>query len=294
MDLRATSTQRLSPYPFRWEGLEEFSYRKDEAGVPMVDMGGEVGLRYNPVTIAQYGLFQLQRHTEKDPASAREQAMPCVTWLLENFSNWRPASSIGAWVYDFDLSFYGPVAPWISAMAQGQGISLLLRFHQIEAIKHIREITENAFRAFLFPVAEGGVVRYFPDATPVFEEFTTAAPSCVLNGHIFALLGIYDYAQVWQNSQAQELFGTAVSGLRENLYRYDTGFWNLYDLHESRRLASPMYIKVHVQLLNILAVISGEDSFREMAAKWQAYLGSPFCRAKWFLAKVAEKIRLRL
>ncbi|MFQ5751042.1 MAG: D-glucuronyl C5-epimerase family protein, partial [bacterium] len=92
---------------------------------------------------------------------------------------------------------------------------------------------------------------------------------------------------------AHELFELACIGLKKNLARYDTGYWNLYDLHPSRRLASAMYIKVHVQLLHILADLIDEPYFQMMANKWRKYLTNPICRCKWLVGKATEKIRLR-
>ncbi len=278
-------------YPFDWSGLENFNYPRDTNGIPKVDMGKKLGLKYNPITIAQYGLFHLQKYGASNDESELNIAQCAAAWLVENFRDWQGA--IGAWVYGYDLEFYGPKAPWVSGMAQGQGISLLLRIHQLAPDDQILEITQRAFRAFLHPVSEGGVTACFPDGSLIFEEFPTNPPSLVLNGYIFALLGILDYATFWKNSEAKGLFQVAIRGLINNLHRYDTGYWNLYDLHPTRRLASPMYLKVHVQLLRILANLTGEVVFQETAEKWQKYLPSPICRFRWLTGKVLEKIRLR-
>ena len=283
--------RRLPDYPFRWQGLEDFAYPLDEQGVPRVNMGKRLGLRYNPITIAQYGLFNLQQFSAAQNQSCLQRAHACAGWLIDNFKEWRPG--IGAWIYDYDLNFYGPAAPWISGMAQAQGISLLLRVHQLNATERVPEITHQAFQAFLRPTAEGGVVSHFSDGSLIFEEFPTDPPSHVLNGHIFALLGIHDYAAYWQKEAALELFDVAVVGLERNLNLYDTGCWNLYDLHPSRRLASPMYVKVHIQLLRLLADLTSDVLFAETSEKWSAYLRDPICRARWLFGKILEKIRLR-
>ncbi len=293
--MKKTETHgRLSAYPFRWEGLENFSYPRDRDGLPLVDMGKSTGMVYNPITISQYGLFNLQ-HSRSSSDTAFEQARICAGWLQSNFrEEWRENSPVGAWVYDFDLHFYGPKAPWISGMAQAQGISLLLRVHQVEPLQQLEQITRKAFESFLHPVSSGGVVDGFPDGSLLFEEFPTELPSRVLNGHIFGLLGIFDYAKFWQDKSAQDLFDVAIAGLKRNLNLYDTGYWNLYDLHPSRRLASPMYINVHVQLLEILSRITGEGYFLDVSRKWRSYLQNPLCRLRWLGGKTIEKIRLSL
>lgn len=287
------NNQKLSlSYPFNWNGLENFSYPMDENGIPKINMGKKLGLRYNPITVAQYGLFKLQEFASNNDKESFQIVKKTARWLADNFQNWR--GDMGAWVYDFDLDFYGPKARWISGMAQGQGISLLLRVHQVLPEDRFLQITQQAYQTFLKPISEGGVLSYFPDGSLIFEEFPTVPPSHVLNGHLFALLGIHDFAEFWNDKPAKELFNLAVNGLKENLHRYDTGYWNLYDLHPSHRLASPMYIKVHVQLLSILAELTGDAHFQKISRKWQKYLTNPICRLRWLMGKSIEKIRLRL
>jgi hypothetical protein len=279
-------------YPFDWSGLDDFSYPLDDNGVPQVVGNSSVGLQHNPITIAQYGLSRLQRFAVTQNEGEVRPVLNAVNWLVENFRDWR--NGIGAWIYNFDLDFYGPQAPWISGMAQGQGISLLLRIHQLQPDEKLLDICRRAFRVFLHPVAEGGVVAAFPDSATVFEEYPTNPPSLVLNGHIFALFGVNDYAQFFDDREAKELFAKTVMGLKNNLRRYDTGYWNRYDLHPTERLASPMYVRVHIRLLRILANLTGEQFFENYADKWQGYHDDAVCRARWLIGKTVEKIRLKM
>ena len=47
-------------YYIDWTGLEDFNYDFDEAGLPRYGYGGGIGLKYNAITMAQWGLFDLQ------------------------------------------------------------------------------------------------------------------------------------------------------------------------------------------------------------------------------------------
>ena len=282
--------QKLDPiYYFNWHGLENFDYDFDDNGIPKVNYSGKIGLRYNAITTAQYGLSRLQRYTDTNEEKDLLAAIRCADWLVENLQEHRSGH---AWVYDFDLDFYGPKAPWISGMAQGEGISLLLRIQQIDHKKQYSNSAKLAFSPFLKKVPDGGVQTNLPDGTIIFEEFPNDPPSHVLNGHIFALLGIFDYAQFFCNSEAMEIFNEACDGLLKNLNRWDTGYWCRYDLHPTRRLASKMYMKVHVQLLEILYGLTKAFEFRNTANRWRKHLENPLLNALWFGSKVIEKIRL--
>ncbi len=293
LQVQTRSQNPLPPaYPFDWSGLEDFAYPRDERGLPMVRVARHAGLRHHPITIAQFGLARLRQYAATRAAGALEDVKRSVAWLQENVCAWRP--NIGAWVFDFDEPLYGLRAPWISGMAQGQGISLLLRAGAVMPLHQVEEMTRRAFEAFLHPVSEGGVAASFPDGGRVFEEYPSQPPSHVLNGHVFALIGVYDFAQFWGDKAASDLFAACVDSLKTNLWRYDTGYWNLYDLHPTRRLASPMYVQVHVRLLRVVGALAGDPWFAEQARRWQRYLRRPLCRARWFAGKVAEKVRLRV
>ena len=279
-------------YPFSFEATEDFAgYRRDERGVPTVYYPHLKRWEYNPITISQYGLHQLALFERTGDPRGAVLGRTMADWLVENQEDWK--HEIGAWVYRYHLPFYGPSQPWISAMAQGQAISLLLRVGQLGGTIVYEESSRRAVRAFFYSVAEGGVEQKFPDGAPVFEEFPTAEQSLVLNGFLFSLLGLRDYAVYFADARVQELFESCISGLRTNLPRYDTGFWNLYDLHRSHRLASPDYLRIHVQLLNIFASLTGDEYFARMARKWQSYLDRFGCRLRFSALKLIEKVRLR-
>jgi len=293
LKMNKVSEPRLDlKYPFSWEGLESFRYPLDDKQVPQTEISKKIGLHYYPITIAQFGLFQLQKYAETGREADLQIAKSNALWLLKNVQPWGKDSL--AWVHHFTLPFYGPIAPWISGMAQGVAISFLLRMQPYLTDANITECAEKAMNVFYHPVHEQGVVTHFRDGGISFEEFPTTPQSQVLNGHMFAMIGIHDFAATFREKRAVELFDLAVTGLKNNLDLYDTGFWNLYDLHPSRRLASPMYIKVHVQLLTILSELTGEQYFLKTAKKWQTYLKRPTCRLRWGVSKTVEKIRLKL
>ena len=280
-------------YPFHFELARDFAdYRRDESGVPLVFYRHLRRWVYNPITISQFGLAQLARFVECQQEQGAQLGRSMADWLSENLENWQ--HGIGAWVYRFDLPFYGPRAPWISAMAQGQGISLLLRVQRLFPESAYEEACHRAVQAFYHVVDEGGVARTFPDGGRAFEEYTTAEPSLVLNGMLFALLGLHDYAGYFEDTHAQESFAAGLAGVKSNLWRYDTGFWNHYDLHRSRRLTSPAYIRIHVQLLRILTRLAGDEYFASVAQRWEGYLKDRLCRLRYVAYKSVEKIRLRL
>jgi len=278
-------------YYFNWQGLEDFRYSFDADNIPRVDYGAEIGLRYNAITIAQYGLFCLQKYSFSKNPTDQQRALNCADWLIDNAREWHNGSA--AWVYNFDLDFYRTPAPWISAMAQGEGISLLLRAYLLKAKSDYIDIARKAIRTFHYPVSDGGVVDYLEDVHIVFEEYPVQPPVHVLNGHIFALLGLYDYACFFDDQEIMDLVHNGLDTIEKKWQMWDVGFWTLYDLHTTRRLASRMYHELHIRQMRLLAELFHRESFYLIAQRWTDMQKSVICNVRWYIGKIAEKVRLR-
>ena len=102
----------------------------DEEGIPMLDYHGVLGLQYNPIAIAQYGLGNYNLYCRTGEESRQSKFLKAADWLVENLEQ----TLYGTWVWNhhFDWEYRTPLkAPWYSALAQGQGISVLVRAHRV-------------------------------------------------------------------------------------------------------------------------------------------------------------------
>lgn len=278
-------------YYHSFQGLDDFSeYIFDKQGIPQVQYGGDIGLQYNPITIIQYGLWQLENYVRSNQDQAFQKAVLAGDWLVSNVEENHKSGC--TWTFNFSLRFYGPQAPWISSMSQGEAISFLLRLYQVKSNNRYLEIAREAVKPFYLQIKEGGVLTELEDGCPIFEEFPTQPAPHVFNGHIFALLGLYDYTRFFDDDRALLLFENATTKLSANLFRWDTGYWSRYDLHKTRRLASPMYHLLHIRLLNTLFEITRETIYLKYAQRWEKFLRNPLCKTLWLINKIIEKIKL--
>ena len=158
-------------YYIDWTGLEEFDYGFDKVGLPRYDYGGDIGLKYNAITIAQWGLYNLQQWENGGKEANKQQAFRCADWLAQNAQSWK--QDILAWIYDYGFDLYGPYPPWISGMAQGEAISLLLRCFQIQPQGDFIKISHGAIKAFDYSFEQGGITAELPDGSIFFQEYPT-------------------------------------------------------------------------------------------------------------------------
>ena len=182
----------------------------------------------------------------------------------------------GRWIYRFDFQTIGRsiAAPWASAMAEGQAMSLLERAYSLRHDRRYLRAAVKALEPFHIAVASGGVTRCFRSdcRLPWFEEYPTVRPCEVLNGFMFALIGLHDLSSVAPDSGARDLYVAGRRTLVAALPAFDREGRARYDLASSD-LASPMYQAIHVYLLRALNYLSPNREFTAYANRWAAHLG---------------------
>ena len=183
--------------------------------------------------------------------------------------------------------------PWLSAMAQGQAASLLVRLHGETGEERMADGALRVLRPLSVPTAEGGVQAEL-DGGPFLEEYPTEPGSYVLNGGIFALWGLMDAGVALGDADARELFHAGLATLASNLHRWDTGWWSRYDLfpHPVDNVASAAYHELHVDQLRAMELVAPRPEVAECLERFQAYGRSPLKRGRAFARKVAFRLRV--
>ena len=265
----------------------------DDKGIPMLDYHGAVGLQYNPIAIAQYGLGNYNIYCRNGEKSRRSKFLNIADWLVENLEETPYGTQV--WYHHFDWEYRNKLkAPWHSALAQGQGISLLVRAHRETGDDGYMSTAAAAFRTFGIGigVGEGGVTYTDNEGYLWFEETIVDPPTHILNGFMWASWGVYDYFLHTGDREAGRLFNEAVRTLRDNLSQFDAGFWSLYEQSGTRMkmLASPFYHRLHVTQLLVMHRLTDEPVFKHFADKWNGYRRSGIKRNAAFIYKAIFKL----
>ncbi len=281
----------LGPY---WQAfIEKADYQGpfDRAGVPQLDYRGRLGVQYNPIAVAQYGLGNYNLWKRTGDPERRRKFLVVADWLAEGLES--NTSGLKVWNHKFDWEYRDTLrAPWFSGLAQGQGISALVRAHKETGKISYLDAAREAFQPLLKKISEGGVL-YVDEAGRIWvEEYIVSPPTHILNGFIWAMWGVYDYHLATGNPSARDLFDRCVETLRSNLDRYDTGYWSLYEQSGTRipMLASPFYHRLHVVQLRVLHMLTGDRIFKDFADRWEWYMGRWIGRLKALFIKSAFKI----
>jgi hypothetical protein len=277
------------PYYMTFAEKARYSGPFDENGVPLLDYHGRIGNQHNPIAIAQFGLASLNSGNE---AGARI----CADWLVEKL---KPnAKGIPVWMHEFNWEYFRPLrAPWYSGLAQGQGVSLLLRAARASGESRYLDTARRAATALLTPIEQGGVLHMDDKGDGWIEEYIVEPPTHILNGFFWALWGVWDLLKLDEahrdRPQFEELWNRSLTTLEKNLSRFDCGYWSLYDLAPLPRanVASSFYHRLHIVQLDVMHRLSGRAVFKTWHDQWAGYLQSPRNRRRAWMAKALFKLR---
>ncbi|HMD15465.1 MAG TPA: D-glucuronyl C5-epimerase family protein [Terriglobales bacterium] len=274
---RATP-DRLAEYYMVFREKADYAGPYDAVGIPMLDYHGAIGLQYNPIAIAQWGLANYNRFCATGDETRWQKTLKAADWLVASLEQ----NSHGLWVWNhhFDWEYRDTLtAPWYSGLAQGQGVSLLLRAYaharsRSEDEKYqYQSAAEKAFVALTKPIAEGGVLLEDAEKNLWIEEYLVDPPTHILNGFMWALWGVFDYWLARADAPARKVFDRGVETLIHNVDRFDTGYWSLYEQSGTRlkMLASPFYHQLHIVQLRVMSKLTGDDRFAAVADRWEGY-----------------------
>ena len=137
----------LGEYYMLFAEKADYQGAYDSSGIPQLDYHGHIGLQYNPIAIAQYGLgnYNLFRRTA-DPERRRKFFL-VADWLCSHLE--QNSHGLAVWNHHFDWEYRDTLkAPWYSALAQGQGISVLVRAHKESGDARYLEAAQRALASF--------------------------------------------------------------------------------------------------------------------------------------------------
>jgi heparosan-N-sulfate-glucuronate 5-epimerase len=243
----------------------EYPGKLDDKGIPLVVLDNRS--YYFPVTIAQYALGNYDKYLAQKQEVCLQRFSNAASWFAENYT---PLNSSCVWYTNFEKKLYSVKAPWVSALSQGQGLSVLTRAYLLCGRTRYLDIALKAAKLFEIPVSQGGIRALFKGKSVFYEEFPSEKPSLVLNGFIFSLWGLYDLYLVTENDSVLQLYQEGVRTLIAMLPEYDFFGWSRYDLYSFRipNFCSIFYHRLHIEQLKVMHQLSGNQIFRRYQEDW--------------------------
>ena len=178
------------------------------------------------------------------------------------------------WMAPLEPAYGITKAPYISSLTQGVVTSVLLRAYQNSGQQKYLDAAQDTYRWIVAPVSQGGTLDTHIGTW--FEQLPTQVPGAesghILNGHMSALLGIYDYYRVTGDANAKAMFDAGAAAIKANMAWYDVGYWSVYSHLNREDMITAHYAQLSAQELLALGRITGDQWFTDAGNRWAAYL----------------------
>ncbi len=116
----------LGPYYITFEQKARYPGPFDQFGIPLLNYHGSLGQQYYPIAVSQYALGNYNLFKKTHKSDFFRKFITNANWLINHLQT--NEQGIALWATDFDFEYFKPlIAPWFSGLAQGQGLSVLLR-----------------------------------------------------------------------------------------------------------------------------------------------------------------------
>lgn len=237
-----------------------------------IDTGEKI---FFSIGIFQYGLGAYDIYLLENDEKMKEKMFLSADWAVENINE------NGGWE---TFSHYWHDHPY-SSMAQGEGVSLLIRAYLESGDTKYLETAKKAVYFMLVPTEEGGVCISNENEL-ILKEYTERP--VVLNGWIFALWGLFDYAKATGDETIWVAYEKTIATLERYIPHFDLGYWTRYDYSE--RTASPSYHKLHMDQLIVMYDLTGHEVYKNYLERFKKYQNSFYCRKKAFILKAFQKL----
>lgn len=268
---------------FTLEDSEFYYSLLDDDGIPY-RFYQSVGEQYNPTRIAAYGLAHFNRYLDKGSDADKEIFMKCANWFLD-VDNAR---------YEYNFDWEQLKHPWISCMAQGEAASVLIRAYKLTGGNKYLVQAEKSLAPLFLPIIDGGVQSVLPDGSIFVEEYPSDMPTHVLNGFLYALIGLGEYADATDSQSHQKLFDNLVRSLCKNIDIWCYAHWSLYEDRgkaNGLNFCTPSYHNLQITQLKWLNKRVNSPDIQQVIENWEKGLSSFFMRVFSLFGKVYFRLR---
>jgi len=230
---------------------------------------------YNPVTIAQYALKLYDEYIKTNSEYLLKDFLKQASFFIDE-RNYHVISHDEI-AYPYYLFFEELYPIWYSGMAQGQIISVLLRYYDVTKDKSVLDLVVKTKNFMLKPLNEGGCLDFTNNGCYWIEEYPDSPISPnVLNGFMFSYVGLYEYCKYFpEDKYAKYILDESLKSLKQEMDLFQLGSWLLYDLNEhDKQACSSWYMKLQYFQFLHLYEITKDDFFKKVQYKTAYDIGN--------------------
>ena len=234
-----------------------------------------------PIVVAQRALMYWNRYVTSMEDIWRKAFLEAALWLVDQAQHY--GSDAAGWPLTYAHPIFFTRGAWLSSIAQGCGLSVLVRAYKLTGDQHWLETAHRVARTFELDILDGGVCTPLGKDGIFFEEVAVYPAAHTLQGCIFGLLGLIDYVANTGNLQMQQPIERSEKSLHTIIGEFDLGFWTRADLLR-RRLSTPLQLAQQIALLEAIADHRKCRPCTERVSQWRTYQRDLLSRLRYATA----------
>ncbi|MDJ0312972.1 D-glucuronyl C5-epimerase family protein [Arthrobacter sp. H35-D1] len=232
---------------------------------------------YHPVNSAWYINQMLTSFKESNNPEYLDRAIATAKYLINVSATDDRGAIWFPYRFGHDVKTLRLGAPWHSGMAQGMMLSTFVNLYEATGDKYWKKMAAGTVKSFDQPKVESGpwftnVIEEDGKKFVFYEEYPALAEeqnTQVVNGHIYALYGLYDYYRITGDKRIEWLFDVGASSIRDSFDAYrNPGQASWYSPTEYGRTVwgnPEKYHKGVISQLRTLGEITGDVAFWQQA-----------------------------
>jgi heparosan-N-sulfate-glucuronate 5-epimerase len=246
----------------QWEKNPNRSF--DSAGVHLTKKN------YHPVNACHYALFCYDEYKSNKNERFKKAFLAQVSYLRDSTKYMQyNCDKVG---YPYNMAFHDLKVPWYSSLAQGEAISVLIRYYALTKDETILPLIVKIKNFMIYPMQKGGCFYRTPEGYEWFEEYPNSKQEVHnFSGYYIAVMAIGEYSNLFPGDTASfNLYKRCLNGGKINNKIYDSGSGIFYNRGD-KRLCSPPYLKWMTNLMFHLYEFTGDKFFKYQHQIWATY-----------------------
>lgn len=225
---------------------------------------------YHPVNACHYALFCFDEYKATKNERFKKAFLAQVEFLRDStkYVNF-DCDKVG---YPYNFPFHDLKVPWFSSLAQGEAISVLIRYYALTKDQTILPLIVKVKNFMVYPMKKGGCLHKTPEGYEWFEEYPNSKQEAHnFSGYYVAVMAMGEYSNLFPGDTASfNLYKRTLNGGKINNKLYDSGSGIFYNRGD-KRLCAPIYLKWLTMAMTQLYEFTNDQFFKYQHEIWATY-----------------------
>lgn len=225
---------------------------------------------YHPVNACHYALFCYDEYKATKNEKFKKAFLAQVKYLRDStkYMNF-DCDKVG---YPYNITFHDLKPPWYSSLAQGEVISVLIRYYAMTKDESILSLIVKVKNFMVYPMQKGGCYNITPEGYEWLEEYPNSKQEAYnFSGYYIAVIALGEYSKLFpEDTVTFNLYQRCLFSGKMSHKIYDTGSGIRYNRGD-KRLCSAGYLKWLTNLMFHLYEFTGDKFFKYQHEIWATY-----------------------